>query len=331
MIFRIIKLIIWIIIITWAIFYYNYNKVETKITQTDKQVIVEDWDTIRNILKEKFDYDSIYFKIYLKRNPELTDFELYTWKYEIKKWSNIVEILNTFKNWSQSDTITLTTLPWWNIYDIDEYLTSKWLINTREFINETQNILKYKNNFSFLKDAITLEWFLYPDSHFIDINNFNIESYINLLLKNFKNKVYNELLKDKTPNEIIDIINMASIVEKEERNDDEKWIVAWILLKRLDEGWYIWADITACYAYKLTSEECKMQLSSYIAEKNEYNTRTKLWLPKTPINNPEISSIKAVLNPIDTDYYYYLHDKTGQIHYAKTNEEHIRNKNLYLK
>jgi UPF0755 protein len=104
------------------------------------------------------------------------------------------------------------------------------------------------------------------------------------------------------------------------------------LKKRYEEWWYIWADITACYAYELTDEECGMSVSKYIAEKNDYNTRKKLWLPKTPINNPSISSINAVLNSKKTPYYFYLHDtKTGQIYYATTNDEHNRNKALYMR
>jgi UPF0755 protein len=55
-------------------------------------------------------------------------------------------------------------------------------------------------------------------------------------------------------------------------------------------------------------------------------------LPATPIDNPQISSISAVINPKKTEYYYYLHDTTtGKIYYARTNEEHNQNKKLYIK
>jgi cell division protein YceG involved in septum cleavage len=75
-----------------------------------------------------------------------------------------------------------------------------------------------------------------------------------------------------------------------------------------------------------------MNLSKYIGEKNEYNTRTMIWLPKTAISNPSFESVNAVINSKDTPYYYYLHDTTNwQVYYAKTNEEHIKNKKLYIK
>jgi UPF0755 protein len=116
-------------------------------------------------------------------------------------------------------------------------------------------------------------------------------------------------------------------VEKEEKNTDEKPTVAWILKKRLNNNWQIWADITACYAYELTSQKCKMELSSHISEKNDYNTRQMTGLPKTPIWNPSFETINATLNDKKTEYWYYLHNvNTGKIYYAKTNQEHEANK-----
>jgi cell division protein YceG involved in septum cleavage len=108
----------------------------------------------------------------------------------------------------------------------------------------------------------------------VNTNNFNIENFIKILLDNFKQKVYTPLLSPITPAEINELIIIASIVEKEERNVHEKSTVAGILIKRYKENWMIGADITACYAHDLTSEECRKNLSKYIADKNDYNTRT---------------------------------------------------------
>jgi UPF0755 protein len=64
--------------------------------------------------------------------------------------------------------------------------------------------------------------------------------------------------------------------------------------------------------------------------KNPYNTRQVGWLPPTPIGNPNIVAIQAVLFPKQTSYLFYLHDNQGWIHYAETNEGHNRNKAQYL-
>jgi UPF0755 protein len=330
MIIRILKLFAWIFVIFWIIFYVKYDNVKDLTLTKSKTIVVEKWDNLNVILKRELWLEWFFLKLYLHNNSELKNFNLQVWSYEVHSWENLKSIIETLKYWSKNEQISLTILPWWNIFDIDEYLFSKWLTKKWEFIEEAKNIEKYKKKYIFLEKALTLEWFLYPDTHFVNPNNFLLENFINTLLKNFETKVYDKYLTWKSWKEVIETINMASIVEREERNINEKSVVTWILLKRLKEKWFIWADITACYAYSLTEGECKMNLSKYILEKNDYNTRTKVWLPKTPINNPSVSSIEATLNPEKTEYYYYLHGKDWVIHYAKTNEEHNQNK-VYLK
>jgi UPF0755 protein len=128
---------------------------------------------------------------------------------------------------------------------------------------------------------------------------------------------------------------LASIVEKEANisdSEEEVSIIAWILKKRLDEGWYIWADATVCYTYKIISNECTPNfVLNHIEDKNEYNTRKILWLPKTPISNPSIISIKAVVYPKNSPYYFYLHDSKWKVHYGRNLEEHNLNKSKYIK
>ena len=61
-----------------------------------------------------------------------------------------------------------------------------------------------------------------------------------------------------------------------------------------------------------------------------YNTYKYRGLPPTPIANPGLSSIKAAIFPEKTEYFYYLHDPSGKIHYAKTLDEHNANVRKYL-
>lgn len=59
--------------------------------------------------------------------------------------------------------------------------------------------------------------------------------------------------------EILDVVNLASIVQKEANkadNPEELAIIAGILKKRLDEGWQIGADATICYPYKIATQDC---------------------------------------------------------------------------
>ena len=338
MLFRLFKLIIWIIVISMTILYFQYTSIRDFETKNDISIKVQSWDSLIWMLNRELNLNENFLKIYIKNNPIPDRFLLKSWEYKISPKTSLWEIISQIDYRPIQDKLNneqekLTILEWWNIFDIDEHLVSRWLINPKDFIKEAKNIEKYKDNYPFLQDALSLEWFLYPDTYFILPSIFSVESITKTLLNTFNSKVYNELLKDKTSKEIIEIINIASIVEKEAFSQwwmQEKATISWILWKRYKEKWFIWADITVCYPYELTSKECRLVISKYIKEVNDYNTRTMVWLPKTPINNPHVSSIKAVINPINTNYWYYLHDKNWKIYYANTNEEHNRNRNLYL-
>ena len=123
--------------------------------------------------------------------------------------------------------------------------------------------------------------------------------------------------------------------------------MAGILLKRLKKGWKLQVDASVQYA--MANVKCTNLLDDRQALNvkcdnwwpmlktedlkidSPYNTYTNLGLPPGPICNPGLASIKAVVNPKETDYWYYLSDKQGNIRYAKTNEEHEENIAKYLK
>ncbi len=331
--FKLFTIIILIIaFLVYIVSYLSYSSFKSeKITENSKKVTINMWDTFQNLDKKFPKLDSFWYKIYLKNN--MPDYELQAWDYMVKDWLKVESFLESFRYpIIEEDEITL--LEGWNIFDYDLYLTQKWLISEWEYISYVENkekIEKLTDFFPFLKWLDTLEWYLYPDTYKIDKSNFKINNFVIKQLENFENKVYKNILWELSNSEVEKLIKLASIVEKEEKIEANKPIVAWILKKRLVSDWMIWADITVCYPYRLTSEECKMVVSKYINEENDYNTRTKYWLPKTPIWNPSLSTIKATLNYKESPYWFYLHDKSGQIHYWKTNEEHIQNKNSYLR
>lgn len=330
---RIIKLIIWIFVIIIVYLYINYSGFKEKeLIYNDLVIKIESGDNFYNLWNKIIELDSLYYKIYIKSNKP--DYDLKAWNYKIKWWSNILEVIDSL-NKPITTELNITILEWWNIYDIDESLNKKWLINAGEYIEyvtNKQKIVELSKFFKFIENQTTLEWFLYPDTYNVDSANFKINKFVINQLETFEKKVYDKILKNINNNKINDLINLASIVEKEERNVLEKPVVAWILKKRLNNNWKIWADITVCYPYRLTSEECKMVISKYINEENDYNTRTMTWLPKTPIWNPSFNTIDATLNDKDTIYWFYLHNTvTWEIHYARTNEEHEENKRMYMR
>ena len=147
------------------------------------------------------------------------------------------------------------------------------------------------------------------------------------MIRNFESRISSIYDKENSSRSLEDIIIMASIVEKETNNKDNRAIVAGILWKRLDIGMLIGADATTRYGIQKFTEALTYD---DLDSDSPYNTRKIRGLPPGPICNPGLKSIKASINPEESDYLYYLHDPNGDIHYAQDNDEHNANKRKYL-
>jgi len=316
------KLILVLIWIFFVVFAYKYSTIwDTAISHQD--FIINKWETL-NILPKKlgFDVNNYLYKIWIKLN--YSSFNLQSGSYSINSNTNLDNLFqNVLKNPDSKD-IKITILPGWNIFDIDDYLSSNWIIKTWDLIEISKNLSSdLRQKYSFLKDTKTLEWYLYPDTYKISPDS-DVVKIVEIMLDEFSKKI-------KTSELLYSDMIMASIVEREEKNSENKPIVAGILKKRLAEWMAIWADATVCYEFELTQKECTPAfIWEKIYQKSVYNTRSEPGLPPTPISNFSASTFEATINSESSPYYYYLHDSNWQIHYGKTLQEHNNNKAKYL-
>lgn len=170
-----------------------------------------------------------------------------------------------------------------------------------------------------------LEGLFFPDTYFFP-ENIEPREAAKIIFKNFNKKMEeNFSIPEK---KIYDVLIMASILEKEANTIEDKKIIADILLRRMDKKMLLQVDAALDYAInKNTFELTKNDLKN----DSPYNTYKYQGLPITPISNPGLESIKSALKPTPNNYWYYLSDKDGGMHYAGTYEEHKENINKYLK
>lgn len=175
------------------------------------------------------------------------------------------------------------------------------------------------------------EGYLFPDTYLIP-KNYTYLDIINLMDKNFRGKVNLSVVPEGLTKE--QVIILASIIERETIHEEDRSLVAGILLKRFTSGWPL--DVDAGIQYALGYDETaktwwrKNLTAGDLKVDSLYNTRKYLGFPPAPICNPGLSSINAALNPKDSSYWFYLSDKEGFIHYAKTLDEHNQNVSRYL-
>lgn len=141
-----------------------------------------------------------------------------------------------------------------------------------------------------------------------------------------------EGLPISTPREAV---ILASVVEKETANAEERPLVAGLFVGRLKKGMRLESDPTIIYGvskgeplYNRAGERRTLYRSE-IDRKTDWNTYQIDGLPKTPICNPGADAIRAVLNPPETDYVFFVADGKGGHLFAETYAEHQRNVAAY--
>jgi len=181
-------------------------------------------------------------------------------------------------------------------------------ITLREGITNEQiaELLKSKltdfDENKFLELATDKQGYLFPDTYFLYPMTTE-EEVIKEMSDNFNNKIQDINLNNKN---LKDIIIMASLLEGEASGNEDVFIISGILWKRLEIGMRLQIDASP-------------------------ETYDDLGLPEKPINNPGLDFIKAAINPIDSEYLFYLHDDEGNVHFSKSFEEHKLNIKKYLK
>lgn len=199
---------------------------------------------------------------------------------------------------------------------------------------EIADILKEKmpSYNQFWKESLKQnEGYLFPDTYLIP-RNADINTIITLLKTTFEKK-FETLDISKTSLSKNQIVIIASLVEREARHEADRPLVASVILNRFNIGMKLDIDATIQYAlgYQETEKRWwKKALTLQDLKLNSpYNTYRVAGLPPTPISNPGLSSLKAVVNPSNTNYLYYITDSKGINHYAQTIEEHNANIKKY--
>lgn len=331
---------LFLVFIAFPLLFLGYYKVAVNRpsqTRDELTVVIESGEGVSSIAAklyvEKAINSEFLFKLFLVVNRMQDKIQAGT--YVIPAGTTTAELAELLQHGTNDKMITF--LEGWRA---EEY--SKAASDTYDKIDYTE----------FLNLAKDMEGYLFPDTYEF-VNDVTEQEMLDTLRDNFNVKAKGGLTEEAlekvglTENEAI---IFASIVEREVHTEEDRPIVAGILIKRWNEGMQLDADATTQYAIAARRYGCDTEENGQVQEicpdeehipdvdwwpdnltqeeldyESPYNTRAVVGLPPAPIANPSLSAINAVLQPAETNYYYYLTDGDGITHYAETLDEHQQN------
>lgn len=332
---------LFILLVASIIFFISlYIYFLSPVSSKSQQILFEikKGETTTSILKKLEDNNLIkndtVALIYMKLHSNLT-IKAGTYNLDLNMGTKkILEVLN-LGNTIEKQGIKVTFVEGKTINDYATIIEDKLNIPKEEFLNTINNKIYLEeliDKYWFITDEILnekiyipLEGYLYPDTYYFDINT-NSKDIVNKMLNNLAIKIdaYKDLIKNSNYT-FHEILSLASDIEIEGNTLEDRKLIAGVFLNRLKINMSLGSDVTTYYAVGKSLKE-ELWLKDLNTE-NAYNTRGPNMAGKInigPICNPEIESIKSILEPTISDYLYfyadYLHD--GKVYYSRTLYEH---------
>lgn len=178
----------------------------------------------------------------------------------------------------------------------------------------------------FIELAQPLEGYLFPDTYFF-LPNASEQAVIDAMRQNFDAHIAEiQPQIDAFGKPLSDVVKMASIIEREARNSEDRRKISSALWNRMDKNMALQVDVTFLYTigkgtFDLTIDDLKSE--------SPYNTYVHKGLPPTPIGSPSLDALEAAVNPPKTDFLFFLADHSGVTHFCKTYSCHEANKRRY--
>ncbi|MBU9712543.1 endolytic transglycosylase MltG [Bacillus tamaricis] len=273
--------------------------------------------------------DSSIFRYYVRFKNE-TGFQ--AGDYELTKSMNLDQIIDELKEGTIYQEYQLSfTIPegrW--LEDVITRIASETNLEEEELtekVNDEEYLTELISRFEMLEDVILdeeirwpLEGYMFPSRYDFVEEEIEVEQMIESMLRRTAT-VLTDNGAGSSDYSYHEILTIASIIEGEARNDEERLRISGVIENRLRIGMPLQMDPTVAYAH---GEHFSRTLIEHTEFASPYNTYHINGLPIGPINNPGEASIRAALNPEDHKYLYFYHAPSGNVYFSETLDEHNR-------
>lgn len=327
-----------LILIVGTYFYFDYSRSISKPYSDTEQLVeleISEGQSTKQIAANLQEVGlvkySMYFEFYVRQN-ELAQ-SIQAGRFSIPGNATIKEIAEILQVAYEQD-VWVTIPEGYRITEIADVLGEEFaeveepLFDKDEFLSLTQTNCPTTDVGIEIPAGKSCEGFLFPDTYrFAPDSTSQLVLYT--MMRNFKTRVVEKYSSDieNFDYTLYEIVTLASIVEREAIFEDDRPMVADILMRRLEASWALEVDVSLLYYF----DDWKRELSSEdLQVDTPYNTRLYQGLTPTPICNPGVDTIISVLEPTPNSEWFFISDSEGDLHYGKTLDEHNVNIQQYL-
>ncbi len=338
-------IILFIGIVTLSGYFYIKSALEPVNPNATTEIEVEipmgsNLSSIANTLQEKgIIKDARIFKYYTKFKNES---QFQAGNYTMNQSMTLDEIIESLKTGKvyREPLFTLTIPEGLTLEQIANIIEKNTDYTADEFLSKVTDEKFIQNMIGTYPETITeevlegniryaLEGYLYPATYSFYEEKPSLEGIVTTMISQTEEvmKGYSALLQERQLT-VHELLTFASLLEEEATAQTDRETIASVFYNRLNIDMPLQTDPTVLYALGSHKDQV---LYEDLEVDSPYNTYVIYGLPPGPIANAGKTSIEAALNPTDTEYLYFLADKEGINHFAKTYEEHLQNIETYLR
>ncbi len=312
----------------FATYVITTNKAFLKETHINIELDIKNGDTFRSVYKKIYKGIKVPYMHYLYLTKIMNiEKKIKTGYYQSNDITleKLIEVVIDGKQ-----TLIKVTIPeGYNLFDIGTLLQKLYIMPKDEFVTAAfdRQLIEYLLK----EDYESFEGFLFPGTYYVP-KEFSPKEAITLFYQGFKDNLPKDFKKKVEARGLTfyQALILTSIVQKETYSKEESDIVASVFYNRLKLNMRLQADPTIIYG-KYISYDGNIRKKDILNAENKFNTYRHSGLPPTPISNPGVIALEAVMNPKKTDYLYFVADDKGQHLFSATYREHVNNVNKYHK
>lgn len=314
-------IVISVFFLALVLFLYFWNLAPVNFNNSQQQMVEIRYGTSLREISTLLEYKGIIrnryiYELYVRLKP--SERMAKSGRYLIGSGMTVPQIVSELGK-GTSGQIRVTIPEGFTNVEIAELLSKKGIIDRDEFLRKLTDVSFLSQLGLELPLDGNVEGFLYPDTYYFSLDATE-EQVITTMLRRFT-EIYQSYFQNVPLSELKEIVIVASIVEKEAKEADERPLIAGVFYNRLQRKFPL--QSCATIQYVLGKHKDRL-LYKDLQVQSPYNTYLNRGLPPGPIANPGLASLQAAVDPGKVTYLYFVAKPDGSHIFSNTFEQHIK-------